>query len=408
MNFIILFSWIFFFFHGIVNIAKKQVVRLNKNHKFKKNEVFVLLGLSIFLSLGVGYFLGGKYAKKQTYSDSLKKILENYQYIVDTSYQEVDEEKLVESAIAGMVESLDDPYSDFINRTESSFDTDLEGSYQGYGITIQMQEDGNYKIIEVLPSSPAKRAQISAGEILYKIDDFEIKNRSLEEIQTILKEKDAHTFWISNQGEMKEYLLEKEKIELSSVEKELMEVNQKKIGYLSIDLFAKNTDEQFKDALESLTTAGIDGLILDLRNNSGGYLTSTKNIMEQMIMKGNVLYQTKTKKETLKYISKGTKNYEKPIVILINERTASASEMITLALKENLEEVTIVGKTSVGKGSIQEIVRLSEKAEYKTTTKEWLSPKGNSINQKGIKPDVEITNQGQEDLQKQKAIDLLT
>lgn len=408
MNFIILFSWIFFFFHGIVNIAKKQVVRLNKNHKFKKNEVFVLLGLSIFLSLGVGYFLGGKYAKKQTYSDSLKKILENYQYIVDTSYQEVDEEKLAESAIAGMVESLDDPYSDFINRTESSFDTDLEGSYQGYGITIQMQEDGTYKIIEVLPSSPAKRAQISAGEILYKIDDFEIKNRSLEEIQTILKEKDAHTFWISNQGEMKEYLLEKEKIELSSVEKELMEVNQKKIGYLSIDLFAKNTDEQFKDALESLTTAGIDGLILDLRNNSGGYLTSTKNIMEQMIMKGNVLYQTKTKKETLKYISKGTKNYEKPIVILINERTASASEMITLALKENLEEVTIVGKTSVGKGSIQEIVRLSEKAEYKTTTKEWLSPKGNSINQKGIKPDVEITNQGQEDLQKQKAIDLLT
>ncbi len=408
MNFIILFSWIFFFFHGIVNIAKKQVVRLNKNHKFKKNEVFVLLGLSIFLSLGVGYFLGGKYAKKQTYSDSLKKILENYQYIVDTSYQEVDEEKLVESAIAGMVESLDDPYSDFINRTESSFDTDLEGSYQGYGITIQMQEDGTYKIIEVLPSSPAKKAQISAGEILYKIDDFEIKNRSLEEIQTILQEKNTHTFWISNQGEMKEYLLEKEKIELSSVESEVIEGNQKKIGYLSINLFAKNTDEQFKDALESLTTAGIDGLILDLRNNSGGYLTSTKNIMEQMIMKGNVLYQTKTKKETLKYISKGTKNYEKPIVILINERTASASEMITLALKENLEEVTIVGKTSVGKGSIQEIVRLSEKAEYKTTTKEWLSPKGNSINQKGITPDVEITNQGQEDLQKQKAIDLLT
>lgn len=408
MNFIILFSWIFFFFHGIVNIAKKQVVRLNKNHKFKKNEVFVLLGLSIFLSLGVGYFLGGKYAKKQTYSDSLKKILENYQYIVDTSYQEVDEEKLAESAIAGMVESLDDPYSDFINRTESSFDTDLEGSYQGYGITIQMQEDGTYKIIEVLPSSPAKKAQISAGEILYKIDDFEIKNRSLEEIQTILQEKNTHTFWISNQGEMKEYLLEKEKIELSSVESEVIEGNQKKIGYLSINLFAKNTDEQFKDALESLTTAGIDGLILDLRNNSGGYLTSTKNIMEQMIMKGNVLYQTKTKKETLKYISKGTKNYEKPIVILINERTASASEMITLALKENLEEVTIVGKTSVGKGSIQEIVRLSEKAEYKTTTKEWLSPKGNSINQKGIKPDVEITNQGQEDLQKQKAIDLLT
>ncbi len=167
-----------------------------------------------------------------------------------------------------------------------------------------------------------------------------------------------------------------------------MKKNGKKIGYIYIGIFANATTKQFETKLKELEDEQIDSLIIDVRNNSGGHLTTAVSILSNLLDKTHVIYQTETKNKTEKFYSNGKQTKTYPIVVLQNNASASASELLSIALKEEYG-ATVIGNVSYGKGTVQELVN-SNSAEYKFTTKKWLSPKGNWINETGVKPDIEV------------------
>ena len=186
------------------------------------------------------------------------------------------------------------------------------------------------------------------------------------------------------------FTLIREKIELNSVFADIYETNDKKIGYINVSIFAGNTYKQFKSKLEELETEEVDSLIIDLRNNTGGHLTAVESMLELFMDSNYIIYQTEDKYGVEKKYSDGNNTKTYPIVILTNAISASASEVMAAALSENLN-ATIIGETTYGKGTVQELKELSSGQQYKFTTKKWLTPKGNWINEVGIKPDIEVS-----------------
>ena len=206
----------------------------------------------------------------------------------------------------------------------------------------------------------------------------------------------------------------REEVVLNSVSSDIINKDNKKIGYIYISVFAMNTDSQFKTELKKLEKDNISSLIIDLRSNSGGHLTSVESMISLFLDKTNVIYQMQDKEKVTKYYSKGNITKKYPIVVLVDNGSASASEMMAAALKESYG-ATIVGKTTYGKGTVQELQDNID-TQYKITTKKWLTPNGNWINEVGIVPDVEVdldikyfANPTKEnDSQLQKALEVIT
>jgi carboxyl-terminal processing protease len=179
-------------------------------------------------------------------------------------------------------------------------------------------------------------------------------------------------------------------IEIKSVDSKIIERDNKRIGYIELGVFASNTYDQFKSHLEKLEKEGFDSLIIDLRGNTGGHLTEVTQIISLFLDKRHVIFQLQKDNNKTKYYSDGTEDKKYPIIFLGNELTASASEVFIISLKENLD-AKLVGMKTYGKGTVQELVNLKNGDQYKITTKKWLSPKGNWINDtEGIEPDVEV------------------
>lgn len=395
---------------------KKFTNFVDKKNKFNLIEVVCLMIItSIF-----GMFVGGilmyrKGALNVGIKKELNEFVETYTEILNDYYKDVSEEGLLEAGINGMVNFLGDPYSVYMDEEASTaFLEKVMGEYVGIGTEIVDYGDGRIEFQNVNQDGPAYKAGIRDKDLLKKVDDKDIKDMSLNDISNIVKGKEGTTVKITVLRDEKEmtFKVKRESIDIQSVTKELIEYNDKKIGYLVMDIFAANTSKQFETALKELEKEKIDSLIIDVRSNSGGYLTAANEIISMFTKKGEVIYQLKTKEKIEKILDKTETKRDYPVAILVNGGSASASEVTTAALQESYGAI-VIGTTTYGKGKVQKTQGLSSGASIKYTFQEWLTPKGNSIDGEGIKPDYEVEfkasdTENKYDSQLQKALDLLT
>lgn len=335
----------------------------------------------------------------ETFKESYKDILENY-------YDSIDKDKLIDSAIEGMITYLDDPYAKFFNNEETiSFLEEVEGEYKGIGCEISKNEKEEFYVKKILPNTPAAVSSLKENDIILEINNIPTIEKHLSDIKKIIKEGENKKIKlkVKSENNVKNIEIDKESIEMQSVKSNIKEKNNKKIGIISISVFASNTTKQFKTELKKVETAKIDSLIIDLRDNAGGYLKGATEIASMFLPKNKIIYQLNSKgiKEPILDETKEKRNY--PIVVLINETSASASEVLTMALKDSYK-ATIIGIKSYGKGTIQKAYNLKDGSMYKYTIQKWLSPKGISIDKIGISPDIEIKG---EENQLNKAIEIL-
>lgn len=392
---------------------------------YKSIMLIVIVSLVTFILTSV--FLYNKLGNNSSYalgnikginSNLIKKIY-TLNSIIDSDYiAEVDENDLVEGAIKGYINALGDEYTEYFTTKEmEEFKTDTEGEYVGVGIYMVLDTKTN-EVIVLYPieDSPAEAAGVKTGDIIKKVDDLECNGDNFDTIATKIKGKAGTTVKIEVEREDKTlaFEIERKKIDLYPMKSEMLENN---IGYINIQAFDENCAKEFKDKYNELAKKNIKGLVIDLRNNGGGIVEEALTISDYILEKDDIILITKDR-DGNEEIEKANKNpiVNIPIVVLTNENSASASEILAAALKEN-EKATIVGERTFGKGVIQELITLSDGSGIKITIEEYYTPNKNKINEIGIKPDEEVLLpedvissykiDRKDDTQLQKAIEIL-
>ena len=370
----------------------------------------VLIGAStVYLLLG-----NNKTIIKTGYDSKFEPVFEAYETIKNEYYKDIDDSKLIDGMINGIMLATEDKHTMFFNEEQTNdFLTDLSGSYYGIGAQIYQTDDEYVTISRVFKKSPAEKAGLQIGDKFVSIDGESMKGKTPTEVSTILRSSESSkaTIVIKRGEEEKTIEVEKSVVEIDSVYSEKLDNN---IGYIEINTFSSLTDDQFTEALYGLENEGINSLIIDLRGNGGGYLSTVTNIISRFVDRKTPIYQIKNRNNIEKSYSLNDNKLNYKVVILIDENSASASEIMCSALQEQYGAI-LVGKTTYGKGTVQEMRPLSNKTMFKFTTEEWLTSKGNSINDVGVKPDYEVdlgeeyfSNPTEEnDAQLQKAIELL-
>lgn len=365
----------------------------NKN-QFSTFEVLVVIIISVVFGIIVGVSLvyGKGFLKSSTVSTEASEIVSTYQSILDNYYDSVDKKELMNSAIAGMISSLNDPYSNYMNTSQTdTFNQVVDGSYVGIGATV-LYQDGKFYISEMFDNSSAKKAGLKEGDIISKVGKKAVDSLSLDELSKLIKGQVGSKIKITvlRGTEEKTFSVKRNVIEIPSVHSKVIEANEQKIGYLLIDDFAANTFSQFESELKRLENKKIRSFVFDVRDNPGGHLSQVTDILDLFFDKKTVLYQieTKGKKEKI-YASTSTKR-DISVVILINSGSASAAEIFASSFQDNYKNAILVGTTTYGKGTIQKAVSLSSGASLKYTTQKWLTSKGKWLNEKGVIPDEKV------------------
>ena len=339
------------------------------------------------------YYMSGKsdnvvVLNSNTQDSNIQISLNAIEAIVDQYYfGEQDEQKLTEGAIKGYIEGLEDPYSEFITAEDmEEYTTQLLGNYVGIG--IYMIENVEYNLIQVLApieQSPAAEAGILPGDLIKSIDGVEYTAENMTVAANEIKGKEGSKvkLVIIRDGNEIEFELTRRTVLTNPISEEILENN---IGYLEVTSFDQGTANEFKQKFEALKQKGIEGLIIDLRNNGGGIVSEALEIANCIANKGDTLLIT-VNNENKEEITKAEENpiIDMPVVILVNENSASASEIVAGALKD-LNKATIVGTKTFGKGVIQQIITLKNGSGLKLTIAEYFTPNKNKINHLGIEP----------------------
>lgn len=306
-------------------------------------------------------------------------------------YKETSDEKLVNGAIKGMFSGLDDPYSQYYTKSEfERLKEQTSGAYVGIGVYISpTSEDDSITIIAPIEGSPAEKSGIKPGDKIMKVDGKTVSAKNSDEAIGMIKGKAGTNVELTIKRDAKEFdvKVKREEIVSKSVESKVMDDN---IGYINITSFNETTYDEFKSAIKDLKEKGIKGLALDLRDNPGGLLDVCKDIADELIGEGTIVY-TKDNKGNTEYLKSDKKKLGLPIAVLINEGSASASEILTAAIVDNKEGIAI-GTTTFGKGLVQSVRELKDGTGYKLTTAQYFTPNGDYINGKGIKPKIEETD----------------
>lgn len=364
--------------------------------KFSIKEVVVLLVITALVSLATGFVVANrvlsdnKYKANESTNDKLETFIKNYNYIIDNYYGDYDEQKLLDAALAGVLDALGDPHTVYIDESSvDNFNIQLKGNYTGLGIEIY-NSDNDIIISRVFTNSPAAIAGLQVDDCILKINDQEVTGMKTKDFADIIKSsQNSFKLLIKRNDEFKEIIVEKENVVIDSVTSKIYNRNERNIGYLDITIFADNTYSQFKEKLEELEKFGIDSLVIDVRNNTGGHLTSVESIISLFLDSSHIIYKMEDSNGIKEYYSTGKETKTYPIIVLTNSSSASASEILTAALKEEYGAKS-VGKKTYGKGSAQELRTLPDGTQYKITTHKWLTPKGNSIDGVGIDVDRDI------------------
>ncbi len=362
--------------------------------------------ISLLMGIGVTYAVLSK-----SNNPAITKFLSEYSKLKDNYYKDIKDEDAMKTALEAIINSLDNYTTVVDDNLSNSLSTSLQGEYEGFGIQVANDDAKNIVVVGVIKDSPAEKAGFEPLDMIVSMDGEKISGLTTSQFATKVKNSKKSEFSIVVKRDNKEITLKlkREKVTLTSVVSDVIERDNKKIGYIYVNLFAYNTDIQFRKELLSLEQKGIDSLIVDLRYNTGGHLSSVENMMSEFLDKSHVIYQIESKDGTTKHYSNTSNKRSYKMVVLVNEHSASAAEMFTATMKEEYG-ATVVGVTTYGKGTVQEVQDAESIGEqYKITTKKWLTPKGNWINEKGIKPDVEVKlTDYEKDNQLEAAIKVLT
>ena len=324
-----------------------------------------------------------KYSKAMTIEESIKK---NF-------LKDVSDETLMDGQLKGMLESLKDPYSTYMSKSEfDDFMEHTKGVYGGIGVIVSPGEDNLITIVSPIEDTPGEKAGLKTGDKIIKIDGEEFTADKMDAAVKIMKGKPGTEVNLtilrkdkdgkSNNIDLK---IKREEIRLKTVKVEMLE---DKIGYIKITSFDDLTYKDFKKEFDILAKDGAQGIILDLRNNPGGLLDVSADIADEFLGEGTIVY-TEDKNGEREYLKSDKKKTDLPLVMLVNEGSASASEILAGAVKDT-ERGILVGTKTFGKGIVQRIVKLPDGSGYKMTVSEYFTPKGTNIHNIGIKPDVEV------------------
>ena len=335
-----------------------------------------------------------KAATAEANPDNLVKVEEAYDLILNRYVEKVDQNKLVEGAIQGMLSVLKDPYSVYMDKnTAKQFTQTLESSFEGIGAEVGMV-DGKIVIVSPFKNSPAEKAGIKPNDQILKVNGKSVEGLDLSKATLKIRGKKGTTveLEIARKG-LKDPLtidVKRDEIPLETVHSSVKKQDGKKIGYIEITTFSQDTAADFEKDLKALENDHIKGLILDVRGNPGGLLDSVGDILKELVPKDQPYVQVDPRNgKTQRFFSTLSKKKDYPIVVLVNKGSASASEILAGALQE-ADGYKLVGETTFGKGTVQQAIPMGDGSNIKLTLAKWLTPDGNWIHKKGIKPDVAI------------------
>lgn len=374
------------------------IIEGDKMHDFKENRngfnlkeviaIIVITAIVTSLTTGVIVYNQNKLSKNITYHDlnndtALKEFLGVYASLIDEYYEDVDKTAMLESALSAMFNYLGEDYSTYMNKEETdALAQRLIGEYKGIGITINNENT----IVDLFEGGPAKEVGMQEGDKIIAINGQVIDNETNTQISEVISSfniGDKITITVSRENENINFEVMIKKLFIPAVDYRIEEEN---IGYLKIATFSNTLKEQVNLALKEMESKGISSLIIDLRNNTGGYLSASKEVASLFLEKDKVIYSLEEKDGTTEYKDETDEKREYKIVVLFNEGSASASEVLIAALKESYGAITI-GTKSYGKGKVQQTYSLEDGSMVKYTSAKWLTPNGTCIDNVGIIPD---------------------
>lgn len=385
-----------------------------KKTKFELWEVIAItLFSSLVMSFCTGYLVYKSSCGKVTSvngDEYLAELYKAYDEIKSNYYSSVDLGSLVDAGIKGMFSYLGDPYTTYLDKDQTDNLTDsLKGTQHGIGVLINLSDEEKKIIISrVYDNTPAKEAGLVSGDEIVKVNDKLVsESENLKDITALIKSSDEVKLVIQRDGIDKEYTLKTADFYNPSVEEKIIEgENGNKIGYLQISKFNETAYEQFNQKLNKIEATGINSLIIDLRGNTGGFLSAATKISELFLKKGEVIYSLNEQSGTKVTYDETEEFRNYKVFVLVNEGSASASEILAAALQDSYGAI-LVGTTTYGKGKVQKTNKMNDGTMYKYTSAKWLTPKDECIDGVGLKPDIEISNGDEllKDLVLEKAIE---
>lgn len=384
--------------------------------KKTKFELWEVMAITLFSSLVMSFCTGYLVYKSSCSQistgngdDNLAELYKAYDEIKSNYYSTVDLGALVDAGIKGMFSYLGDPYTTYLDKDQTdNLNNSLSGSYQGIGVKISVNNEENKMIIsEVYDNTPAKSAGLAVGDIIVKVNDNVVADMESSEVTKLIKSSDEVKLVVNRDGNDLDFTLNTAKLNNPSVDAKIIDGdNGNKIGYLKISKFNETAYEQFYEKLNKIEVDGINSLIIDLRDNTGGYLSAATKISEMFLQKGKVIYSLNDQSSTKTTYDETDDERNYKVYILVNGNSASASEILAAALKDSYG-AKLVGTTTYGKGKVQKTSKLSDGTMYKYTSAKWLTPNGECIDGVGLKPDIEISNGDEllKDLVLEKAIE---
>lgn len=397
-----------------------------KNNIYKITMTIIVTVIVTFLTTSVifyNYYMKtdsgniealAKYISVSDTTSILEKKVEVLKKYLENEYMgEIDEEKMIETALKGYVAGLGDKYTEYLTKEElEDLMVEVEGNYVGIGIYMTKDTKGDIIVMLPIEGSPADEANLKMGDIIKKVDGIECKELSLTEVSNLVKgvEGTKVNLEILREGTSFGVDIERRTVEIKYIDSKVLEEN---IGYIQMLGFEENCVAKFKEELEALKKQNIKSLIIDLRDNGGGLVEEVISLSEIFVPMGNTILKTYDKDDNEKIRKSINPMPEKmDIVVLVNEDSASATEIFAGAMQDN-KIATIIGTTTYGKGVMQEVQPLTIGGAIKITIEEFKTPNGNTIHEVGITPDIQVENEegkiGEkvEDKQLQTAIDFL-
>ncbi|WP_418423868.1 S41 family peptidase [Blautia sp.] len=361
--------------------------------KHKEYASGVLTGILV-VTLAVG---GVKFVQQRQYNGVLSdsshvQKIEYLEKLIDQEYLgEVDNDEMAEGVYAGLVYGLGDVYSRYYTADEYAQETaSTDGAYAGIGVSIQKNKNGGVQIAECYEGGPGAEAGLQTGDVITAINDTDVTDMELSDVVSMIRENKDKTIVLTvlreNEDSSREISVDVTDVELPSVSGEMIDEST---GYIQITQFTGVTPQQYKDTFAELKDKGMERLVIDLRDNPGGLLTSVCDILREILPEGLIVYTEDKYGNREEETCDGKNKLDMPLAVLVNENSASASEIFAGAVQDH-GVGTIVGTTTYGKGVVQELRQLSDGSAVKLTVSNYYTPNGNSINKVGIKPDVEV------------------
>ena len=375
-------------------------------NKILKTIIAVLLIaiISSISTLGLIYYALG--FNEQGFSN-LMRFITAYRFIETKYVNDTDDVKLIDGAIDGMVKSLNDPHSNYLSpKMYKTLMEQTEGSFAGIGVIMGMDNEQKIHIVGIMENSPGQKAGLQEGDEILAVDGVPVTQMAFDEVAAHVRGQAGTdvVLTIMRDNANQDITITRDNIKLKTVGHKMLDNN---IGYIQIVSFSEDTANEFNEAYNDLKNQGMKALVLDLRNNPGGLLTTCVEIAKKLVPKGEIvsIVDKQGNKETY---SSSLEAPEYPLVVLINKNSASASEILSGAIQDT-KAGTIIGNTSYGKGSVQTILPMFEDDAVKLTIAKYYTPSGRSIDGTGITPDIEINldENATSDTQLDKALEVL-